>query len=544
MDYYSHGLCARCHPTGPRPVDSCRACHAWGATRYHTWVCWPCRGWNIKYPLGVCASCHAVVAIDPHGVCRLCLRNAKGSRGPKNTFDPIGANRNGQQLFLADMHKALARKGPKPRPTSSATPVPRPVSHRQLLLFEMDHDLSRGYGVVREPPIPALAAGLEALSRVHARRHGWHYNYAYKVRAGIRVLLGLQVTSGAPLTRSETAVLNRCNLPERPVCLILEEAGLLVDDRAPTIERWFDRTVADVPDQMIAELRVWLTVMADGSATPPRRRPRSETTIRIYLGSALPVLQRMGKRWPQLPARDLPRRRYCCPVSLRRRPWAHPQKSQIDLQGTQGTQARLCQPSSQAEFGDLHRAIPLPVDPAVISDALHSPDPARAAVTALVAFHGLRSNQLRALQLTDFRDRRLYLPGRVVLLAGPVIERLGAYLDYRRARWPTTTNPHLFLNHRNAIRTQPVGNRWVWLTLDIPGGSQALREDRILNEAQATGGDVRRLCDLFGLSVAAATRYTNTVDPPDLVADLLRPRVQGLLAKSNAKPGPIDLHTV
>jgi len=40
-----------------------------------------------------------------------------------------------------------------------------------------------------------------------------------------------------------------------------------------------------------------------------------------------------------------------------------------------------------------------------------------------------------------------------------------------------------------------------------------LREDRILHEIHTSGGDVRRICDLFGLTVAAALRYL-----PDLEA--------------------------
>jgi hypothetical protein len=41
-------------------------------------------------------------------------------------------------------------------------------------------------------------------------------------------------------------------------------------------------------------------------------------------------------------------------------------------------------------------------------------------------------------------------------------------------------------------------------------------EDRILHEIHATGGDVRRIYDLFGLSVEGATRYLKTVEHPDL----------------------------
>jgi hypothetical protein len=49
-----------------------------------------------------------------------------------------------------------------------------------------------------------------------------------------------------------------------------------------------------------------------------------------------------------------------------------------------------------------------------------------------------------------------------------------------------------------------------------------LREDRLLHEAEATGGDPRRICDLFGLSVGAALRYTGTIDQPGLTEHSLR----------------------
>lgn len=44
-----------------------------------------------------------------------------------------------------------------------------------------------------------------------------------------------------------------------------------------------------------------------------------------------------------------------------------------------------------------------------------------------------------------------------------------------------------------------------------------IREDRVLDEARATRGDVRRLCDLFGLSIKAAERYTAAVRGPGIV---------------------------
>ena len=64
-----------------------------------------------------------------------------------------------------------------------------------------------------------------------------------------------------------------------------------------------------------------------------------------------------------------------------------------------------------------------------------------------------------------------------------------------------------------------MGKRWIWLTVG-PGSGRlwAICEDRILNE----GACFRRRhatsrSHWFGLSVNAATRYTKTVDHPELV---------------------------
>lgn len=97
----------------------------------------------------------------------------------------------------------------------------------------------------------------------------------------------------------------------------------------------------------------------------------------------------------------------------------------------------------------------------------------------------------------------------------PVRNRLAAWLDYRASRWPHTTNPYLLINTRTAVRAGQVSHQWINQTLGLP--AQAVREDRILDEALATEGGVRRLCDLFGLSVHGGTRYTTAVEHPYLI---------------------------
>jgi hypothetical protein len=64
---------------------------------------------------------------------------------------------------------------------------------------------------------------------------------------------------------------------------VLEAAGLLIDDRVPTIQRYFAAKAAGLPPAMVVQLTVWFDVMQHGSTTPPRRKLRDEHTTRTQL---------------------------------------------------------------------------------------------------------------------------------------------------------------------------------------------------------------------------------------------------------------------
>jgi integrase len=330
------------------------------------------------------------------------------------------------------------------------------------------------------------------------------------------VLLAFQDIPGAEITSSEAAVLKGSGLPLRTVTDVLAAAGMLRDDRAPAVETWFIRHTADLPGQMRAELRTWFEVMAYGSRTPPRRLPRTHATIRLQLSFALPALHAWAEAGHQS-LREISRADVIAILPTARNPRAlMGQGLRSVFRLLKARKVIFTNPTARIPIGYPAPREPLPADVAALRQALDSADPAQAALTALVAFCGLRSGQLRALLLTDLRDGRLHIGGRAVVLAAAVQQRLAAYLGYRTSRWPHTANPHLFVSQRTATRTGPVGNRWIKLKIGIAGATQAIREDRILDEAHATGGDARRLCDLFGLSMTAAERYIATVSRPDL----------------------------
>ena len=89
----------------------------------------------------------------------------------------------------------------------------------------------------------------------------------------------------------------------------------------------------------------------------------------------------------------------------------------------------------------------------------------------------------------------------------------GRRSTHRARTWPNTANPHLFINRKTAPRLTRSGRYFPWVRAGI--SPQALREDRILNEIHATGGDVRRICDLFGVTIDAALRYAHVLDETD-----------------------------
>jgi hypothetical protein len=457
--------------------------------------------------------------LNDRGYCRLCCRIATVSGQHHRIVDVVGVNKEGQQLFFADMilkkrkpHAAEASPDPaviRPLPW----PPGYPVTHRQLVLFDWPRDLTAARG---DPPLPDLAAALERAVEDHGARHGWRKSLRVTTARGIRVLLAVQDTPGATITASEAAALNQLrNCTVRPVLEVLDAVGMLVDDRPPPLEDWFDTQSEALADQVAGEVRQWFWALRDGTSTPPRSRPRSIETVRQHVSALVPALRSWSAAGHES-LREIARDDVLAVLpgdTNRRRQMLGGLRSLFRF--LKARRMVFANPTAKLRAEQPQPNYPLPIDLRVVRDALDDADPARAALTALVAFCGLRSGQLRALQLTDVRDGRLHLEDRTLVLAGPVRERLAAWLDERARRWPDTANAHLFVSHYTAVRTGPVSSVWITDTHRVP--VKAIREDRILNEAIATGGDVRRLGDLFGLSVGGAERYVIPAAPEPVV---------------------------
>jgi hypothetical protein len=443
---------------------------------------------------------------------------AKRARPDDGPIDVIAGNRFGQQLWFADMaspkngyrpHPRRPWRKPRPKPDP-----PRPEVPGQLELFPPDPiaDAARRYGFA-DPPDHLLADRLDSAVTDHGQRHGWSYDIARPARIAMRVLLAMTATTAPPIRSSDIDRLIPLDLPARSVRAVLAEAHMLTEDRLHPVQAWFEQHITGLPDPMTSELRVWFDILHHGSATPPRCRPRGPTTIKTRMLWALPTLRSWAAAGHQS-LREITRDQVRAALPPSGTPRAKLGGALRSIFRTlKARKVIFTNPAAHIYIGSFERRTPLPADQAKLAAVLISPDPSTAAVAALMIFHGLRPAELCALQLTDIRDGRCYLPGRTVLLADLVNTRLAAYLDYRFRRWPATINPHFFIHYLSAPTTRPVTRQWINGHLGMPGS--ALRRDRIIDEAIA-GGDLRRICDLFGVTIATAEHYTSVLAHPAL----------------------------
>jgi hypothetical protein len=461
-----------------------------------------------------CRSCGRELPLSGQGLCRLCRAQLLMTRHQAPAADVQEANRHGQQLFIVDLFRRngqrYVRRPRPPAPTAEdAARALRPVEHRQPVLFDIRRDLT---AVMARPfPLGATSAFEAAVLHhvdVHAAAHGWSRSVIEAHRRAVRVLLATQDTPGAPIRASDVMTLSSVGLPMRGTKEVLAAAGLLEDDDVPALVRWYRLQTADLPALMRAELDTWLNQLRHGSTTAPRSRPRAEATIRNQLYWALPTLRGWAADHASL--REISRDDVLAAL-----PPGGVERS-CTLQGLRsifkvlkGRGLTFINPTRRIQLPRPVPEAPAAVDLSALRTVLDGEDVTAAALAALLAYHAVREWQLLQMQLTDLRDGRLHLDEQVILLAEPVRERLAAYLDFRQQRWPHTANPHVFIHYRNATTTQPATPWWVRRRLGMP--AQSIRQDRILAEAYATGGDVRRLVDLFGFCVVGAYRYTTHV---------------------------------
>ncbi|MDQ6657967.1 MAG: hypothetical protein M3Z00_07055 [Actinomycetota bacterium] len=527
-DYWSSGLCRRCHTFAPQLPDACLDCLAWGVYRLRGWLCGGCQSWRDLHPQhGQCISCGRQQPLNNKRACRLCWQQtvAQAERGEPR--DVLKANRHGQQLMFANMSSSKPGFRPQPRhgyrheyrrpsdpSTGPTTPKTTAALPGQLDLFAFrpieDAALRYGFG---DPPSSHFAVLLDRLTVDHANQHGWTRQQTAGSRIALRVLQARHQIHTAPIKATDVTSLTDLGLRPRNVLTVLRTNGLLEDDRPASIETWFTRQTRLLPQPMARELRTWFTILREGSTKPPRSRPRHTVTIKTRVLWALPTLRAWAAEGHHS-LREITRADVLLVLPADGTARATLGAALRSIFSTlKRHNVLFTNPMARISVGNVERRIPMPLNQSTLQEAFHSPDPTRAALTALIGFHGLRPREARYLRLTDIRDGRIWLPDRTILLAPATRQRLDTYLRHRQATWPGSANPHWFINNLSATTTEPVWSNWPTDRLGM--SAQALRQDRIVDEIQADG-DLRRICDFFGVTMNTAEYYTITVSHPEL----------------------------
>lgn len=292
----------------------------------------------------------------------------------------------GNAAALAGSDKCRRSHGPAPAFTA--------VTHRQLALFQATLDLANGLTQgFPAPAEPRMAAFLDQFLIEHAHQHGCSLTHTKRTRRGLTIALGLQDTPRAPNRAIDIIGLQAIGITTLRLLEVCAAAGLLEDDREPAVDKCFRTAVAELPEQMRSQLE------RNGSSTPPRSKPRSETTIRLYLRWLVPALH----SWA---ASGLTSLREITPEDVRDLlpPSGNPRAAvgqglRCLFRVLKGPPRDIFQPDrpDPIRTGAPETRHPMPLASAQLRGAINSPVPARAALTAIVAFHGLRSGQLRKL---------------------------------------------------------------------------------------------------------------------------------------------------
>ncbi|WNO76953.1 hypothetical protein [Streptomyces sp. AM8-1-1] len=119
-----------------------------------------------------------------------------------------------------------------------------------------------------------------------AASHGWSTATLGRARSGLRMLLAVQTTAGAPIPATWIEQLAPFRLPGRLLHEFLTAHSFAEDDRTPAIESFFTRITDGLPEPMTAQLATWMSLRLK----PSRSRPRTTDTVRHQLRHAMTVL--------------------------------------------------------------------------------------------------------------------------------------------------------------------------------------------------------------------------------------------------------------
>ncbi len=450
------GRCRSCDAKSREVTGACRDCG--DLTRLTGGLCKACRLFRWAHPAGTCPWCGRQQPIGAAGACRSCQCAARAIR-------------------------KRAREAPRPRPVPSPA-VPPPL------------DALAGYGQARGWAPGTLHQAWRAVTAVLASRDE----------------LGQPPWDAVRLRR----FLNERNLVALRAVEFLTDQGLARGNPQGAFDRWLAARLATLPAPVAAEVRTWSEALQGRG--PRAGRARQTRTIQGYVRILQAPLASWSARYEslrQVTTEDLTAE--LVPLTGATRLLAL--SATRSLFGTLKARRMLfTNPAAPLTGRRVQPPPALPLDDGLragLLGRLHGP--AERLIVLLAGVHALRPSDISALMLDDANPAAgaLFVGGRARPLDRLTGGHLRAWLQARHARWPATANPHLLINRSTGGGTGPISRSYIQATVHKAGiTAQDLRADRLLGQAQASGGDPLQLMHLFGISDPTAIRYCAEIGPP------------------------------
>jgi len=447
------------------------------------------------------------------GRCRLCLAASRAST-------TIPTAQGGVQLFMLVGTPAAVRPSPpepsQPAPSAglgqlrlskaaAARAAAHPHQGRRPRLLAADH--------LRRSQHQQLLAAVVG----YGQARGWSPSTLRRVQRSLAALLAGQPTLDRPL---EAAAVRRFLLERHLTALrvveFLTDQGLVRVDEHASLDRWLARRLQPLPAPIRTEVDAWIEGLRGRG--PRAGRPRQAATIQGYLRAVTPALADWSARYQSL------RQVTTEDVTAQLEPLAGPTRTltlavlRSLFRTLKARRVAFTNPTAGLAAPREPPPPALGLDPTRRAGLLGRLDrPDQQLIVLLAGVHALRPHQIRVLMLedVDLAAGTLRVGGRPRRLDALTRQALGGWLQLRRHRWPASANPYLLVNQSTAGGLTPVTRGYVQAVFGRLGVSaEDLRVDRLLAEAQDSGGDPLTLTLLFGLSDPTAIRYCLELDPP------------------------------
>lgn len=347
-----------------------------------------------------------------------------------------------------------------------------------------------------------------------AELNGWPPRTLQQVRRSLRMLASYH-DPGEPIKASTVTAMNAFGVPGVRVLEVLTGAGedVLIDDRTSLLTVWIDTQFRGLPPRISDELQAWIDVLREGT---PRRAARPRATVSALVFKVLPFLIEQAGHYDTLRQVTRDDITDCLQGRLRR---ADDASALRNLFGTLKSQRLVfTNPTHRIRVSGPNLATPQPLSPQTLrqfGDAA-ADNPALAVVLALIGVYASPSLRARELRLDQ-----IDLPNQPLLTARgdrPLDPFISAafvrHLQFRHSRWPCISNPHLLFTRRTESDRNSVSQAWLGsMFRKLPATAAQLRQDRILEEAEAAGGDPLHLASMFGFQAQTGLRYARAAHP-------------------------------